>query len=96
MYLTNIFNSAIANKTFSEELKFAEIGQHLSALLSGFRKGFSSQHALFCTFEKWHKYLDSGNIVDSILMDLSKAFDCIKYDLLIAKLHAYGRSKASL
>ncbi len=46
--------------------------------------------------EKWRNKLDNDNIVGALLMDLPKAFDCIPYDLLIAKLHAYGMEASAL
>ena len=64
--------------------------------MCGYRKGFSTQHALLSLIEKWKKLLDNKGYRGAILMDLSKAFDTINHDLLIAKLHVYGFSKESL
>ena len=65
----------------------------LSNFISAYRKAYSSNHVLLRLIENWKKSLDNKNFVGTVLMDLSKAFDCIPHDLLVAKLHAYGLSE---
>ena len=72
------------------------INEYLSPFLCGYRKGFSTQTALSFLIEKWKKILDNKGYGAAILMDLSKAFDTINHELLIAKLHAYGFTRESL
>ena len=72
------------------------VDEFLSPYLCGYRKGFNTQYALLSLIEKWKKELDNKGYAGAILMDLSKAFDTINHELLIAKLYAYGFSKDAL
>ena len=75
-------------------MPFAEC--FFSPLLCGFRKGYNTQHALLKFLETCKATMDSGGFADAVLMDLSKAFDYLNQELLLAKLHAYGLSKSAL
>ena len=46
--------------------------------------------------DKWKRAVDNSKAFGALLTDLSKAFDCISHDLLVAKLHAYGLSVPAL
>ena len=46
--------------------------------------------------EIWKEATDNNKAFGALLTDLSKAFDCLSHDLLIAKLHAYGLDIDSL
>ena len=51
----------------------------------GFRKGFRTQHSLLDMIKNLWKRLNSGRALAALLTDLTKAFDCLPDDLLIAK-----------
>ena len=83
-----------------EKLMFTQMSQFFQNTFSkyqcGFRKGFSTQHCLLAELEKWKRSIDNGKMFGALLTDLSKVFDCLDHELLIAKLNAYGFSLTAL
>ena len=73
---------------YDEMSKYFET--RFSKFQCGYRKGYSAQHCLQAMIKKWKTAVDNGSVFAALLTDLSKAFDCIQYDLIIAKLAAYG------
>ena len=62
----------------------------------GFRKGYSTQYCLLSMLEKWKSAVDKGKYFSALLTYLSKAFNCISHEHILAKLHAFGFSLRAL
>ena len=90
----NVFSKISERFLLNQMLPF--IDNLMSSFLSAYRSRYSTQHVLLRLIEQWRACLDQNKVVGGILMDLSKAFDCLPHDLLIAKLEAYGVEKSSL
>ena len=77
-----------------ERCIFKQMSQFFESTLSnhqrGFHKGLSTQQCLLVLLGKWKRSVGKGKAFSVLLIDLSKAFDCLDYDLLIAKRIAYG------
>ena len=56
----------------------------------GFRPGRSVEDQLLLTYNAVSKWMDTGNVVDIILFDFSKAFDTVNHQILFTKLNLLG------
>ena len=88
--VSKVFERLLANQL----LEFLE--PSFSKLLCGFRQGHGTQHAILNMLRSWQNCIANKGKVGAILIDLSKAFDCLPYNLLIAKLSAYGIGEQGL
>jgi retron-type reverse transcriptase len=92
--LTPIMSKVFEKEMYGQIYAFAE--EFLSPYVFGYRSGHNSEQCLLVMIEMWKKALDEHQVAGAVLTDLSKAFDCIPHNLLIAKLHAYGFGKSAL
>ena len=72
------------------------MNEFLSKYKGGFRKRFNALHCFLAMLEKWKKAVDTKNVFGALLTDLSKAFNCLRHDLVVAKLNPNGFSLLAL
>ena len=68
----------------------------LSKTQCDFRKGHGTQYSVIVVITKWRRNLDQVGICGALISDLSKVFDGLVHDFVLAKLEAYGFSYGSL
>ena len=73
---------------FHSDGKMPCVRQDLKIILRGLQ--------VLSLIKNWKKVSDKKGFGGTVLMDLSKDFDTIKHDLLVAQLYAYGFNKESL
>ena len=82
------------NKLFSQLLQYS--AKSLNSILWGVHKAHSAQHVYFKLLHPWWGELFKCGFVGTTQMDLSKAYDCISHELLIARLECYNLHEISL
>ena len=87
--------SKIVKRAINSQLP-AYFSLHFNPFLSVFLSGYGCQTTLIRIVEDWKQALDKNYCLAAVLMDLSKAFDCLPHDIFIAKLKHYGLTESSL
>ena len=89
----------VISKIF-EKLLCKQITMFMDPLFSkfqcGFRQDYGTQDCFLLMLEHWKSVVDKGKVFGALLTDLSKAFDCLSHELIVAKLNAYGFNLAAL
>ena len=85
--LLNCFSKIYEN--YIKNLIVNSMNNYISPYVSAHMTGYKSQNLFIRLLAEWRQHLDNNKVVGGVFMDLSKSFDCLPHDLLIAKLAAY-------
>ena len=87
--LSNI--SKVFERVYYNKLEqFLNDNDIIYKLQFGFRKKYSTNHALLSITDKIRGFLDNKTFACGVFVDLEKAFDTVNHRILLSKLEHYG------
>ena len=84
------FSKILERIVYNRLINFLNKFSILSNNQYGFRKNHSTAYALIQLYDKLSDAIDQGKVTLGLFIDLSKAFDTVNHDILLAKLEFYG------
>lgn len=88
--LLSTFSKIIEKITLNRLLQHIKTFNMLTVHQHGFTAGRSTVTALISLIEGLIDNIEAGNTVTTILLDYSKAFDCLNHEMLLKKLEGIG------
>ena len=98
--IPSLFSQFLVYKGF-EKHDHIQLSQYLHThnllypLQSGFRPSHSNQTLLLHCLHKWYKALDTKKYVGAVFLDISKALNTVRHELLLSKLTNLGLSSTA-
>lgn len=91
-----IFSKIFESIMYNQLSRYFDSHNLLSDCQYGFRPGKSTTSAIMNIVDHSLEAFENRESVSLVLCDLSKAFDCVPYDILLMKLSHYGMTEDSL
>ena len=84
------FSKFFEKVMYNRMIEFAEQYNILYRCQFGFRKNYSTSHALIHLINRISSAIDQRETTVGVFLDLSKAFDTLDHQILFTKLEHYG------